>query len=147
MGKQPFIYSGKTAQGVSLEGTVHAASKEDAETMVRRMGAINPSIREFGSPEPPKSAPIPLVEAKQQNDVNSMIVGMAKSVNEQAKAQKEKKGIRQSLFIGEETKVKEQLEPILADQNGRIVQCQMNPNFHGTMIFMIVVEHDVLKGE
>lgn len=150
--KKPFIYSGKNQQGLILEGTVFAATKEDAETMVKRMGAANPSIHAFGDvPSTMIEPSIPVLERELESDhqknVTAMISGMASSVEGVSGTSGPtieilKKRIRQSLFIGEEMKVKEQIEPLLANENGKIIQCHMRPNHHGIMVFMIVIEHE-----
>lgn len=49
--------------------------------------------------------------------------------------------VRQSLLVGEEKRILEQIEPLLAKQGGRIMSVNMVPNHHGNIMFAIVVEH------
>jgi len=167
MEKKPWNYSGKSQKGFQLSGTVFALSLKDAQTQVKNMGindaivvdpmgetinqpaadavvpnspamGIAPSAAGFVIPPTPSSFGS---KVNQEQNLKEMIGGLNKTVQDQLKSTIVP-ARRQSLFIGKQAEVLGFVEPLLAKQNGHIINVQMRPGHDGFMMYAIVVEHD-----
>lgn len=162
--KKAWEYRGQNANGFLLNGTLYETSRQDAEATARRMGVLNPiiidpsespkaSLPEANQPEAeqmpshPLSTPPPtvnLIPEREQKNISSMMQGMKDVVSKHIAAENETK-VRQTLLIGDELKIKTELEPFLSQKNGHILSLQMRPNQNGIMIFAVVIEHQEKK--
>jgi hypothetical protein len=140
------------------EGIVQAATKEEAETRVRRLGVENAVIEDPSAVKIPSiatpAAPPPMPSLP--SGIRNMGLSTpAKTVREQiqvaatqaagiAADMVKRKARKQSIVYGDDATVVSQASGLL-EKNGCVVHALMRPDNHGKMKLLLVIEHDEEK--
>jgi hypothetical protein len=158
--KVTFVFRGLT-NGQIREGVVRAKDEEDAIQRVLRLGFQQPEILKGKSPssaspkipEPLGAQAVPDVpiglpspteaisHREMASALNRQVAGTYADVMDKAMGKKR----RQTMVIDTNAQSLARKVDELLEKNGKVVVAQMHPDMHGSMVYLLVVEHD--KGE
>lgn len=137
---EKFVYTGKS-DGKPIRGIMSAETEQDLVARLNRLGISDVQILSgqqapaVAVAEEPASAPPPQNMMQQVDDLAKQAIRSMEPVKPPPR--------RQTVFVGEQNKIVEQVNRILSSGRALVCSLSMHPDPHGNMILAIVVEHDV----
>lgn len=146
------------ANGSRLNGKIKAENKEEALSIVSRMGIKDVAVwREGDSPEQALAVTPMISESASQEEIVSprslpnLDPDVQSSTEALIKNDKVFRSVltkrRETLIFGEFGDVRKQSEELLGQMNGRVKKVKIQANNRGNLSIFIVIEHDVILGE